>query len=48
VSIPDGSIVTSLDSLADKILEPNGMRPSQKVLIDLASACLKRLAKSMG
>jgi len=43
--IPDGSIVTSLESLADKILEPNGIRPSVKELVNLVKACVDRLSK---
>lgn len=45
--VQDGAMIISLAELPSKILEPNGIHPSNMELVDIAAACNKRLAKRL-
>lgn len=45
--IASDEMVVSLADLPGRLLEPNGMMPSNKELADLASACTQRLCKRL-
>lgn len=45
--IGSDEMVVSLAELPGRLLEPNGMMPSNKELADLASACMQRLSKRL-
>lgn len=45
--IGSDEMVVSLAELPGRLLEPNGMMPSNKELADLASACTQRLVKRL-
>lgn len=47
MAIDSKDMVVSMEDLPRRLLEPNGMMPSNKELAELAAACNQRLAKRM-